>query len=91
MKSIIIEWDDRSIDHIGCHQVEPEEVEEVIKGRHLLNKGKHGSRYIFGQTEAGRYLFIIIARKSSGYYQVVTARDMTTSERKRYKNKGKIG
>jgi len=87
MLRIEIEWDDDSIDHIGLHHVEPDEVEEVLRRRYLLERGRRGRYCILGQSDAGRYLFIVLARKRSSAYRVVTARDMTQSERRRFARK----
>jgi uncharacterized DUF497 family protein len=49
-----------------------------------------GGKVVFillGQTEEGRYLFIVLARRRSGHYRVVTAREMTDNERRRYRKK----
>jgi hypothetical protein len=87
MRRVDIEWDDDSVDHIALHQVEPDEVEEVLRGRYLLERGRQGRYRILGQSDAGRYLFVVMARRRSYAYRVVTARDMTPSERKRFKRK----
>lgn len=87
MLQINIDWDEESIEHIAKHDVEPEEVESVLRGRHLRERGRWGRYYVLGQTEEGRYLFIVLARKRSGHYQVITARAMTASERKRLRRK----
>ncbi len=40
-----------------------------------------------GQTDAGRYLIVILADKGHGHYKVVTAsaRDMTDVEKRTYR------
>ena len=82
--NIQLEWDEDSIEHIWGHRVYPDEVEEVLKARHLLLRGRSNRRYALGQTEAGRYLFVVLAQRKSGRYRVETARDMNTSERRRF-------
>jgi hypothetical protein len=39
MRQVEVEWDEDAIEHIARHQVEPEEVEEVLAGRYLLFRG----------------------------------------------------
>ncbi len=87
MRRIQIEWDDGSIEHIKGHNVEPEEVEEVLEARHLFERGRRGKYYALGQTAAGRYLFIVLSPRRMGFYSVVTARDMSANERKRFRRK----
>jgi uncharacterized DUF497 family protein len=56
-----IRWDERSIEHIALHPVEQDEVESVAFGRHHARRGREENRYgIYGQTEEGRYLFIVV-------------------------------
>ena len=89
MRRIIIEWDEDSIDHIWKHHVEPEEVEETIEGRHFFRKGREGTYYVLGRSDGGRYLFVVLARKPSRNYRVVTSRDMTAVERRSFRRKVK--
>ena len=77
------DWDDRNRDHIARHNVEPEEAEEAFLGRRLIFRS-YESRYILlGRSAAGRYLILAFSL-SGGIARVITARDMTKAERKRY-------
>lgn len=87
MFPIDLDWDDESVEHIAKHRIEPEEIESVCQRRHLRERGRQGRLYLLGQTEEGRYLFIVLARRRSGHYRVVTAREMTDNERRRYRKK----
>jgi len=87
MRRISLEWNDDSIDHIWRHHVEPEEVEETLERRYILRRGRGRTYYILGSSGDGRYLFVVIARKASGNYRVVTARDMTPTERQWFRRK----
>jgi len=88
MRRISVEWDQDSIHHIWNHQVEPEEVEETLEGRHVFRRGRGGTYYVLGRSDSGRYLFVVLARKPSGNYRVVTTRDMTTAERQWFRKRG---
>lgn len=78
---------------IEKHGVEPDEVEEVFVGRPRIFRGPRGhypgedAYYALGQTEAGRYLFIVFIRKIDGRGLVLSARDMTTKERRQFSKK----
>jgi Protein of unknown function (DUF497). len=87
MRQVEVEWDEDAIEHIARHQVEPEEVEEILAGRYLLFRGRWRRYYVLGRTEAGRYLFIVLERRERSRFRVVTARDMTNSERKRFRKR----
>lgn len=87
-------WRDDVIDKlIWKHQVEVEEVVEVFENRPRLEMLERSHRpgedlYIAsGQTDEGRHLIIFFIRKKDGQVLIVTARDMTKKERKRYGKK----
>ena len=70
MRHIQIQWDAESVQHIWQHQVHPEEIEEVLQGRYLLERGRKTRYYILGKSESGRHLFIVLARRRSGRYML---------------------
>ncbi len=87
-------WLDEFVDKIiSKHNVYPEEVEEVFANNPLtrkLEKGKVKGEdlYIsFGQTDTGRYLAILFVRKKDKRALIISARNMSTKERKRYGKK----
>ena len=87
-----LQWTQGIIDHIHRHRVTPEEVEEVIyEGKPFFKRGS-GSRenrryYLFGQTQAGRYLMIVLGRMSSTTFKVITARNMEDNEKGFYQKR----
>ncbi len=91
MKIQQIVWDDKRIEHIAIHGVTPAEVEEVCFSGPLIQraKGKRRFRVYFarGQTAAGRHLTIVFRHLERGKARVVTARDMTASERRAYRRR----
>ena len=50
--------------HIWNHDVDEEEVEEVLTNRGEDRPGRDGSRVAIGQTDSGRYLKVIYVRDS---------------------------
>jgi len=83
-----IRWTDTSEDHIAAHNVTPDEVEQVLYTRpRLVLKGAEGTEYVFGTTDAGRYLLVVLAESIDGQAYVVTARDMTNAERQAFRRK----
>ena len=85
MKIDWLEWDEDTIEHLAQHGVTIEEVYEVCDGRHKVKKVKYGRHGVLGQTESGRYLTVILERLLGNTFQVVTARDMSKSERRLYR------
>lgn len=85
-----ITWTERSEDHIARHGVRPDEVEEAIYGRpRWVTRGKGGTTLVYARTLAGRYLLVVVAPASDGGIQVVTARDLTNTERSTFRRKGR--
>jgi uncharacterized DUF497 family protein len=82
-------WPPDRIEHIARHGVTPEEVEEVCWGKPFVqrakSKGDNPVYYVLGQTGAGRYLFCVVIRFPDGNGYPVTAREMTTKEKRRYR------
>lgn len=80
-------WDEENIEHIANHGVSPEETEQVIDDTPLIIRAKQGKYIAFGQTDAGRYLVVVFVEKTDRRLRVITARDMTNNEKKRFKRR----
>ena len=82
-------WPEERIEHIARHGVTPQEVEEVCFGRSWVRRAKSQGEnpvyYVLGETEAGRRLFCVVIRFPEGIGFPVTAREMTTKEKLRYR------
>lgn len=84
-------WIDSIVEKLESkHGVGTEEVEEVFRNNPFFKKGPRGHRpgedgyYCLGRTFAGRYLFVFFILKQSKKALVVTARDMSKSEKRLY-------
>jgi len=84
-------FDDWNEDHVAQHSVIPEEVEEVCLGAPFVSKTRGGRLRVIGQTEAGRYLTIILVPRGGGVYYPITARDATKAERRLYRRQKERG
>lgn len=82
-----LNWNQQREEHILRHKVSPDEVEEVVFGKHYDVKTKQGRYRLIGQTENGRYLVIVLEPSDYGWFDPVTARDATKNERKLYLKK----
>jgi uncharacterized DUF497 family protein len=82
-------WPDDRIEHIARHGVTPDEVEEVCFGESLTQRAKSEGQnpvyYVLGQSAVGRYLFCVVIRFPDGNGYPVTAREMTATEKRRYR------
>ncbi len=80
-----IVWDEEAVIHIAKHGVEPEEVEEACFDDPLIRRGRQGLYYVLGRSRGGRYLFMVFKLLGRGQARVITARDMTRSEKRYFK------
>jgi hypothetical protein len=79
-------WDQRNIEHIADHGVEPYEAEEVLDDAFIVRAGR--DRYVaYGQSDSGRYLLVVYAKKPGQRIRVITARDLTAAEKKSLKQR----
>lgn len=83
-----IRWTERAEDHIAAHGVTPDEVEQVVNTRpRLVLPGRDETEYVFGTTDAGRHLLVVLAEALDVRDYVATARDMTDGERRTFRQK----
>ena len=85
-----VAWDEASEAHVARHAVTPDEVEDVLFCRpRLVQAGLHGTTYVMGTTLAGRYLLVVVAEAGRGGVYVVTVREMTEAERRRFRRRAR--
>jgi len=87
-------WLDSVVEKFNAkHGVSREEVEQILQSRAMfrfVEKGHRRGENVYaalGQTKAGRYLVVFFIQKSDNRILILTARDMTAAERKRYEKK----
>ena len=98
MRLYDIIWKDRFVEKIADkHGVTTDEVEEVLFSQphiRLAEKGqvKGENVYVaYGQTTPGRYLVVFFIHKHRTAALPISARDMTSSERRYYNEQKKAG
>ena len=85
-----IRWTEESEDHIARHGVAPVDVEQVRDPRpRLVATGREDVTLVFGTTDGGRHLVVVLADGEDGRLFVVTARGMTDSERRAFVRRGR--
>lgn len=82
-------WDDPddpagNVAHIARHGVLPDEVEEALTSSLLVLRGRDGRYLSYGRTADGRLLFLVFAPKGRSRVKPLTARPMTSAERRLY-------
>ena len=87
MKIDSLYWDDENIEHISKHNVNPQEVEDVCFGTHIIRR-EGDRRYILsGQSTNGRYLNVVIERVNKGLFRPITAFEMSENYKHRYRKR----
>lgn len=85
-----IRWTSESEAHIVRHGVMPEEVEQAVNSRPQYEaRGREDSTLLYCVTEDGRALLVVPAEAVDGRWYVATARDMTDTERRAFRRKGR--
>jgi uncharacterized DUF497 family protein len=87
LREASFEWDEQNTDHMARHGVGPDEAETVLDNVPFLLRTEDGKYLAYGQTDEGRYLLVVFVRKPSSLVRVITARDMTDAEKKRYRRR----
>ncbi|MBI2202992.1 MAG: BrnT family toxin [Candidatus Rokubacteria bacterium] len=80
-------WDEENVSHIAKHDVTPGEVEEALTDVPVVFRGPDGRYLAHGQTGGGRLLFVVYATRPGGRIRVITARDMTESEKRLWRRR----
>ncbi len=81
-----LEIDDHILEKIESkHRVSFNEVEEAcLSDQRHIRRGKEGLYKVFSQTGAGRYILVVLVNLGKGNWKIVTAREMTESEKRLY-------
>ncbi len=88
-KGVDFDWDEANKEHIARHGVTPNEAEEALTDPDRMsfsarNVPQELRRAYLGATEAGRIL-VVVYTKRAGRIRVVTARDASPREKRRYR------
>ena len=81
-----LEIDDFILEKIESkHGIAFIEVEEAcLSDKRHVRRGQEGLYKVFCQTQAGRYILVVLVNLGTGNWRVATAREMTVSERRLY-------
>lgn len=82
-----LQWDDENIEHIARHNVNPQEVEDVCFGVYISRREKSQRYILSGQSNAGRYLNVVIERVGKSIFRPITAFEMSENYKRRYRKK----
>ena len=68
------------------HRVVLDEVIECLLGYTIrrVKPGDSGRLYVYGRSEGGRYLFIVLERLAPRSFFLLSVRSMTLGERRKY-------
>jgi uncharacterized DUF497 family protein len=78
-------WDTRNKRHIARHHVDPDEVEDVVFGNPLPERGKTLKRLVLvGETEGKRLLEVVLQNHGAGEWYPLTAYEASDEKRAVY-------
>jgi hypothetical protein len=87
-------WLDDIVEKIArAHQVQKDEVRDILNSSahfRFVEKGHRAGENVYsalGRTNAGRYLIVFFVYKKSKQALILSARDMSFTERKQYEKK----
>jgi hypothetical protein len=82
------DWDAHNVGHIAAHAVMPQDVEQTVRGRHIIipAASRSGEKRwkLFGRSADGRYLVVVVFTIRNSQFRTVTAYTMNQSERRVY-------
>ena len=85
-----VRWTDWSEDHVAAHGVRPDEVEDVLfDPPRWTAGGRNGTTLVYGNTAAGRRLLAVVLEEGDEVVFVISAREMTDSERRTFSKKAR--
>ncbi len=84
-----IRWTEDSEAHIARHNITPYEVEQALYTRpRLAVPGRENTTEVLGITTVGRYLLVVVTEAADGRDYIITARDMSPTEKRTFRAKG---
>lgn len=87
MKIRALYWDDTNIEHIARHSLDPLDVEDVCFGKHISFRAR-GRRYVlYGKTESGNMIMVVLERLFGQVFRPIIARGMTDKEKRSYRRR----
>ncbi len=87
MQPAPFEWDTENVSHIARHRIEADEAEAVLDNRPLILRTDDDKYLAYGPTDEGRLLLVVFIRKPGPLVRVITSRDLTDAEKKRYRRR----
>ena len=87
MKIRALYWDDANIEHIARHSFGLVDIEDVCFGKHISFRAR-GQRYVlYGKTESGNMIMVVLEQLFGQVFRPITARRMTDREKRSYRKK----
>ena len=79
--NILKNWEKHRVSHIECEEIFFNQP--LVTGTDQTHSARETRYYAFGETDAGRRLFIVFTMRT-GRIRVISARDMSRKERQAY-------
>ena len=82
-------WDSWNREHIRKHNVSVSEANQAFDNRVDISKSYLGRKVVLGMTKKGRLITLVLSFEKQKDAYPVSARDMSSKERKMYYEKAK--
>lgn len=82
-------WNDANVEHIGAHDIVPDEAEYVVKNarRPYPEKRENGKFYVAGQTRGGEHIQVVFIVDPPPVIYVIHARRLNDREKRVYRRR----
>jgi len=88
MIALRFEWDEfNELKLLDRHNVTRDEAEECFYNRHRIKRAGLNIYYLYGQTDEGRYLFLVYEIRNDSGIRIYSARELTKEERGKFRHK----
>ena len=77
-------WNNDNVQHVSRHGLSDEEVDEILDLPYRTVRTRNDCYMLYGRSRAGRYLAVVIRPLDDERALVITARDMSKTERRRF-------
>ena len=84
MKITLFVWDNDRIHHVAQHGLYEEEVDTVLDHPYRTIRTRNDCYILYGRSVSGRYLAVVIRPLGNERAGVITARDMSKTEKRRF-------
>ena len=84
MRITLFVWDYDRIHHVARHGLSDEEVDAILDHPYRTVRTRNDCYILYGRSASGRYVAVVVRYLGNERAGVITARDMSKTERRRF-------